>query len=122
MKYRGRQIARRTRIPRYITPDQKLVKLRYCFTKTHDPGSGGTSWISVCANDLLDPQLNQGHSPMGFDQCMALYDRFCVVGSKITAVIQGVGQANHAHLYINGIALRPTTTLETAQASGGVKR
>lgn len=119
MRYRGRYRRRRQRIPRYITPDTKLVKLRYAFTTQIDPASGATAWLPIAANDLYSPSTGLGaHRPLGFDQCMQLYERFCVVGSKINVVIQSVASANHAHLHIMGVALRDTTTAENVQDNG----
>ena len=52
MRFRKRYRRRRQYIPRTITPDTKLCRLRYCFTQTMEPGSGATDNIIVRANDL----------------------------------------------------------------------
>lgn len=73
-------------------PNKKVVRLRYVTQRVLD--AGGTNGIATCvirANDLYDPEQSvqgtstAGHQPMGFDQWIALYDHFTVVGAKITA-------------------------------------
>ena len=68
--------------------------------------------LNVKANDLYAPSTGTGaHQPMGFDQIMALYERFCVVGSKISVAFQ----TNQSQTAIVGIALRNSTTSESVQ-------
>ena len=116
MPYRGRYRKRKVNIPRYITPDQKLVKLKYhvcCHNGT--PGDkGGTAWVPVCANDLVSPGPagKPGiHSPMGFDQMMTLYERFCVVGSKIHVTIMPNGGGGFPSIL--GVRLKDNNTTES---------
>ncbi len=110
---------RRRFIPRTITPDTKMVRLRYCFTTTMNPGSGATANLIVRANDLVSPSSGTGsHSPMGFDQLMMLYERFCVVGSKINVAFANTVPNNNDQkngLSIVGIALRNNTDQESVQ-------
>ena len=83
---RRRYRRRRQYIPRTITPDTKLCKLRYCFTQTMEPGSGATDNIIVRANDLYAPSTGAGaHQPMGFDQLMLLNRFLGIVVSKCNA-------------------------------------
>ncbi len=104
---------RRRFIPRTITPDSKLIKLRYAFTTQMNPSSGGTAMLNVKANDLYQPSTGTGaHQPMGFDQIMQLYERFCVVGSKISVAFMTNQSERSA---IVGIALRNSTTAESVQ-------
>lgn len=61
------------------------AKLKYVTTFSLDPaiGSGGTYVFS--ANGCYDPDITStGHQPYGFDQIMAMYNHYTVVGSKIT--------------------------------------
>ena len=104
---------RRQFIPRTITPDTKMIKMRYAFTAQMNPSSGATAMINVKANDLYAPSSGfQGaHQPMGFDQIMQLYERFCVVGSKISVAFE----SNQSSSAIVGIALRNSTTAESVQ-------
>lgn len=115
MKYRGRPRRRRMRIPRFITPDTKMVKLRYHLAYNVNPGEGQTAWLPIAANDVYQPSTGTGsHQPMGFDQMMQLYERFCVVGAKINVCI-----AEDVNPSILGIAVRNSNTAESVQDPGG---
>lgn len=51
-----------------------------------NPGSGGAGDLVFTCNDLYDPIRNVGAlegQPRGFDQYMALFNHFTVIGSKI---------------------------------------
>lgn len=53
---------------------------------TLNPASGGAPVLhSFNCNGMFDPDhTGTGHQPLGFDQLMAMYDHYVVVGSKIT--------------------------------------
>lgn len=55
-----------------------------------NPGTAGIPSINVFrANGMRDPDVTgAGGQPRGFDQYMAIYDHFVVLGSKITAHFQ----------------------------------
>lgn len=111
---------RRMFIPRTITPDTRMCRLRYCYTTQINPGSGATAMEHVKANDLYAPSTGTGaHSAMGLDQLMQLYERFCVVGSKINVAfcINQTDSAanNRPPTAIIGIALRNSNTDESVQ-------
>jgi len=63
-----------------------IRKLRYYEQNIQlDPTAGLAGWYYFRANDLYDPNYTgTGHQPMGFDQWMAFYNKFTVLGSKIT--------------------------------------
>lgn len=66
-------------------PTKLTAKLRYAetFTLTSTAGVVGTQ--NFAANGLFDPNLTgAGHQPMYFDQYMAVYNHFTVLGAKIT--------------------------------------
>lgn len=66
-------------------PYSKLVKLRYSDYITLNSGIGQTAYWTFRANDLYDPDVTGvGHQPRGFDQWMNMYNKFVVIGSKIT--------------------------------------
>lgn len=111
-----KRFKRRRAIPRYITPDRKLVKLRYCMEVSLNPSSGKTSWVPIVANDIINPALgiSGNHKPMGTDQMFQLYERGCVIGSKIHMVCADSGDASPTQ-GILGIALRNATTAESVQ-------
>lgn len=78
----GRALAR---IPTLL-PSKQVVRLKYCDLIGLDPAA---SWIAsqytFSANGLYDPDITgTGHQPMGFDQWTALYNKYTVIGSKIT--------------------------------------
>lgn len=110
---------RRQNIPRFITPDRKLIKLRYHYTTKINPSSGATGWESVACNDLTVPSSGTGaHQPLGFDQVMQLYERYCVIGSKINACFNN---SSSSDTQIIGIALRNNTTQESVQDTTGTQ-
>lgn len=82
-------------MPRVVT-----TTLRYCAQIQINPSIGTTASHLFRANDLYDPDFTgTGHQPLGFDQMIAFFDHFKVLGSKIrvsftptaTASIVGVG-------------------------------
>lgn len=78
-------------------PQRMIVRLKYC--DVIDDQLPITSLYSYryCANGLYDPDITgTGHQPMYFDQYMALYDHYTVLGSKITCQVgyQTSGNAN----------------------------
>jgi hypothetical protein len=116
MRYRRR----RQYIPRTITPDSKMVKLRYSEVFQLNPGSGATAMAHIKANDIYAPSTGSGaHQPLGFDQIMQLYERFCVVGSKISCAFQ-LNQ-DGTNTGIVGVALRNTDTDESVQDTTAVQ-
>lgn len=58
------------------------ARLRYCAEINLNPVSGGMASHVFRANDLFDPDVTSvGHQPYGFDQLMALFNHFTVIGS-----------------------------------------
>lgn len=117
----GRMRFRRRRqfIPRTITPDSKMVRLRYSETFQLNPASGATAMAHIKANDLYAPStLTGAHQPLGFDQIMQLYERFCVVGSKISCAFQ-VNQTTATAIV--GVAVRNSDTDESVQDTTAVQ-
>lgn len=75
----------RTKLPLGGNPRCKMARLRYCEIISLDSVIGGNAQYNFLANDLYDPNsTSTGHQPLGFDQLMAYYDHFTVIGSKIT--------------------------------------
>lgn len=80
-------------LPLGMFPQKQLVRFKYCTTITIDPYNDsnipGATWShSFRANDMFDPDYYLGgHQPMQFDQAMAHYQHFRVVGGqcKVTA-------------------------------------
>lgn len=79
---------------RYKTPNlpisgfskSHMVKLRYSTEILLNPAVGGVPVYHVFrANGIFDPDFTGvGHQPRGFDEWMAVYQHYTVVGSKCT--------------------------------------
>lgn len=76
-------------------PKTRMAKLRYCTEFSLNPISNGWTSHVFRANDCNDPDLSGGgHQPIGFDQMMAAYDHFTVIGSKIRIISVSSGITN----------------------------
>lgn len=88
------------------------VSLRYnTVGTTLNPGGGGSISVHVfSANGMYDPDITgSGHQPRGFDQYMALYDHYTVVGSKIT--LQVCPRSGSTYPTIVGVTLKDAATV-----------
>lgn len=86
-KYRRNGIVNYQPMYRSLAPKQLKVKLRYAAVLDLNPSTGSTVVYKFRANGMYDPNAEVGgHQPLGFDQYMALFDHFTVIGSKITLV------------------------------------
>lgn len=86
---RKRTYKRKSTINRPILsgfPVKKMVKLRYVDTGVNlDAPGGGIAQTVYRANSILDPyQPTGGHQPMGMDQWSVIYNKYTVLGAKIT--------------------------------------
>ena len=83
---RGKQKSLIRRLPLNGFPNKNICKHRYADQcSIVYTGSSGMITHSFSANGLYDPNLAVGgHQPMGFDEQMAIYDHYCVLGAKIT--------------------------------------
>lgn len=70
---------------RCTIPYTTVAKLRYCTVKEVSFGDVAISTdYMFSANGCYDPDVSgAGHQPRGFDQFMAMYDHYTVIGSKI---------------------------------------
>jgi len=61
-----------------------------------NPGIGGIAASHVfSANGLYDPDITGGgHQPIGFDEYMALYDHYTVIGAKIRVYFNNTDGSN----------------------------
>lgn len=72
----------KTFIP-YGMPNSQMVKLKYVTTINLNPGIGQMTSHYFSANGMYDPDITgTGHQPLFFDQYMASYDHYRVVGSS----------------------------------------
>lgn len=71
-----------------LSPFPKTMKLMHRYVEqelTLDPASIVLADYVFSANGLYDPNVTGvGHQPIGFDQMIAIYNHYCVIGSKIT--------------------------------------
>lgn len=85
-------------------------KVEFVYTDSFqlDPTVLATGVYRFRANCCYDPnQSGVGHQPRGFDQLMALYDHFVVIGSTINVIAHNTDGVN---AQILGIALRDATS------------
>lgn len=90
---------RRRKLPLFqsLYPKQTLAKLKYVEEVTIDATTLLAAHV-FRANGLYDPSVTSvGHQPLNFDQMMARFDHFRVVGSKIT--VQFAENANNTPAY-----------------------
>jgi hypothetical protein len=66
-------------------PNSIITKLRYCITGTLTSTAGSSSYQVFSANGIYDPDTTgAGHQPLYYDQYALLYNKYVVLGSKIT--------------------------------------
>lgn len=89
-----------------------ITKMRYQTTASLDAGNIGSADAHVfTCNGLYDPDITgSGHQPRGFDQLMALYDHYVVLGAKITVIFAQQTDAVDAGNIV-GITLKDTSTV-----------
>lgn len=109
---------RKLRIGRRLAPSwypfgkSRTCKLRYCENIAINPALGTTGTYTFAASGLYDPNISgTGHQPYGFDQLMALYNKYHVTGSKIRVTLIGGGSTPNC---IFGVKLCDLTTMNTS--------
>lgn len=84
-----------------------------------NPGIGGAAASHVFScNGLYDPDITStGHQPIGFDQFMAMYDHYTVVGAKMKAFFKNGDSTNsgYAFVAVRDSATTTTNTLELVE-------
>lgn len=104
------QLSTPGRLP-LLVPKSKKVRLRYPFTVSVNPNATVASHL-FRANDLRDPDYTgTGDQPNGFDQWMAFYNHFTVIGSQMVAAF--IQPSSTAIPNIVGIKLQDSPTAET---------
>ena len=99
IRYRKRNARNKPRktLPMAGFPNNKMVKMRYVdeVRVATNLGSAMSKSVPFVANGLFDPYYPiGGHQPKGFDQWMAVYNHYNVVGAKITVRLAST-QANN---------------------------
>lgn len=107
---RRRRVRRRRRVKKLPLggfPKNKLVKMRYV-TEAVVQCSGLSSSHTFSANGLYDPDITgSGHQPKAFDQWMAIYNHYNVVGSKINVKLASTHGADN---FIWGVTRTPVAS------------
>lgn len=96
-----------------VVPNTMKATLHYCSRSIDiNPGAAGSCASHVfSANGLYDPDITStGHQPMGFDNYMALYQDYTVIGSKITIFARS---ADLTYGQFVGIQLRDDSSVNT---------
>lgn len=88
----------------------------YATTMTSSSGALASTYV-LRANDLYDPDFtNTGHQARGFDQIIAMFRNFCVLGSKIVTYWgYGQGSATSYDMNCSVILKDGTTAMSNAQ-------
>lgn len=76
-------------------PTSRLVRMRYVENYSLNPALPGlmAQYVFRC-NSIFDPnETGTGGQPLGHDQWSVFYNKYVVVGSKITVVAQGGGSS-----------------------------
>lgn len=113
--YRKRNLLSFSKAP---IPNKFATKLRYQEAISVNPGAAGAAAVHVfSANGCYDPNVTgTGHQPRGFDQFMAMYDHFTVIGAKITAnFIEGANNDTYCWVALkdsNSTSIDPNDYLE----------
>lgn len=116
-------------------PRNRIVKLRYVENVTIDPGAVAFAEFAYRANSIFDPnQTGGGHQPMGHDQWSTFYNRWTVIGAKISAnvvcptastpSISGITLSDLSttgHTTVHGLMERPKTSWRLMSTSTAVQ-
>lgn len=114
----------------YGLPDEFTTRLRYVDVYTLSSVSGAIAKQVMRLNGLFDPDFTgTGHQPYYFDQLAALYGRYCVIGSKLTAefsqIANAIATAQPAGPMLVGVTADTDgtigSTLSTLLETSGVK-
>lgn len=122
-RFRSRRIRGNPVMPSAF-PRNRIVKLRYVQPFELDPANGVAFASQIfSASSIFDPdQTGSGHQPMGHDQWATWYNKYCVIGSKIsvrattissTAAgaafgVRTIDLASSGHTTVHGLMETPT--------------
>lgn len=85
-------------------PQSFITKLKYVDSFAINPTAAAVGVYSFRANDLFDPNYTSvGHQPNGFDQIMALYNHFTVIGSTLKFTVSV--PSNNDQPFVMGVHL-----------------
>lgn len=87
-----------------------IAKLRYCETFQLTPAASVIGSYVFRANDLYDSNFTgTGHQSMGFDEIMANYQHFTVIGSKITCTFNNANASGSSPPYLAAVSLNSSS-------------
>jgi len=122
-KFVKRKTARRSTKMRYFRtpqvtggvvgfPKQMKFKHKYCETISQSGAAGTVARYQFSCNNLFDPNTSgTGAQPMYYDQVCAIYNHWCVIGSKIKVNISSGSGATYP--IIAGLYIEDDTTVPT---------
>lgn len=102
-------------------PNQNVVKLRYVTYTTMTSNGISLGLKQFRANGCFDPDYTStGHQPMNWDNWVALYNTYTVLGSKITVQGSAIATLSYPCMFGLYISDDPTvpTDWETLRESG----
>lgn len=95
-------------------PYKMTAKLAYQEVVSLNPSAIADAVHRFSANGMFDPNLTGiGHQPRGFDQYMAMFDHFVVIGVKIKCIFVGIDDSAQASMIV-GVALKDSATTYTS--------
>jgi len=94
----------------------KMLKMTHKYVDTVALSStlGVINFYSFSTNGMFDPNISgTGHQPYYFDQLSAIYDHYCVIGSKIKFTVINSGNTDPAYGLATFVDDDTTTTATT---------
>lgn len=87
-----------------------------------NPAGAPANYVFSC-NGLYDPNITgTGHQPRGFDQLMALYDHYVVIGARITVMYSNQDGSNAQFVTVRVLdTATPTATTKNVMENRYVK-
>lgn len=105
------------RIP-YGMPPTNMIKLKFATSVNLNPAAGIMTSHYFSANGMQDPDISGfGHQPLFFDQYMASYDQYRVVGSSIKVTQLPEATSGSVTPVLWGVILDDNTSLTYTTAS-----
>lgn len=96
----------------------RMMKFTHRYTEVFSltSSTGIPNVVNFSANGMFDPNVTGGgKQPMAFDNMTALYNHYCVVGSKITVKCTPISTTNPAAFF--GIYINDNTTAVPTSSS-----
>lgn len=107
-------------------PARMRTILRYTADLGLTSAAGVMTTTSFSANGIYDPDLTGvGHQPMYFDQYMAVYNKYKVLGSKLTCVggnIASGAEPAYVTCYLDDDGTATSSSIQQIVELGKVKR